>query len=471
MDDLYADEKPRLEFLKSVLRKLGLEVNEDTASVPSLSHLHLSSARASDAAELVQGWHEAGIVTKDENGAEWIKGENDTFAVVQERRRFSMGSISKAAAEALESVKQAAKEALPDATSSPVSASNTVAGKENTSPSTQADASSSTRNPSPDYNAQVKYLVPHEDTIPDGKETPHFNHAAYYANLNAFASKNCREAQGIWGKHLLYGEVVTSTSTLLEKNTTLLTQLPDGFTATATTQVSGRGRGSNVWVSPHGALMFSTVLRHSLSLSSSAPVVFVQYLAALAAVAGIRGYGKGYEDLPVKLKWPNDIYALDPSKPRSEKAYVKIAGILVNSSYAGGDYTLVVGIGMNVNNTAPSVSLSQLAAKAGLPPFTLEKLLASILTHFEEIYRRFCRTGFDRNLERIYYDSWLHTDQLVTLEAEGGVRAKIKGITSDWGLLIAEEINIDGKSTGKKFELMSDSNSFDFFKGLLKKKT
>jgi biotin--protein ligase len=154
-----------------------------------------------------------------------------------------------------------------------------------------------------------------------------------------------------------------------------------------------------------------------------------------------------------------------------ENAYVKIAGILVNSSYAGGDYTLVVGIGMNVNNPSPSASLSQLAWRAGLPPFTLEKLLASILTHFEEIYKRFCRTGFDKRLEKQYYDSWLHTDQIVTLETEGGAKAKIKGITTDWGLLVAEEVNLDGKGTGKRFELMSDSNSFDFFKGLLRKKT
>ena len=216
--------------------------------------------------------------------------------------------------------------------------------------------------------------------------------------------------------------------------------------------------------------MFSTVFRHSLALSNTAPVVFVQYLAALAIVAGIYGYGKGYEKLPVKLKWPNDIYALDPTKPEKENAYVKIAGILVNSSYAGGDYTLVVGIGMNVNNSAPSVSLSQLAEKANLPTFTLEKLLASILTQFEELYTRFCRTGFDARMENLYYENWLHTDQIVTLEAEGGAKARIKGITRDWGLLVAEEVNLDEKGTGKRWELMSDSNSFDFFRGLLKKK-
>jgi biotin--protein ligase len=76
---------------------------------------------------------------------------------------------------------------------------------------------------------------------------------------------------------------------------------------TATVQVAGRGRGSNVWVSPAGALMFSTVVRHPMEKMQSAPIVFVQYLAAMAVVKGIKTYDKGYEQLPIKMKWPNDV--------------------------------------------------------------------------------------------------------------------------------------------------------------------
>lgn len=211
-------------------------------------------------------------------------------------------------------------------------------------------------------------------------------------------------------------------------------------------------------------------MRHPLALSTSAPVVFIQYLAALAIVAGIQSYDKGYAALPVRLKWPNDIYALDPSKDPKEKAYVKIGGILVNSSYSGGDYTLVAGIGLNVTNAAPTTSLNALAAKAKLPPLTLEKLLASILVQFELLYARFCRQGFSTGFEEMYYKSWLHSEQIVTLETQGGARARIKGITRDWGLLVAEELGWEDRPTGKKWELQSDSNSFDFFKGLVKRK-
>lgn len=35
--------------------------------------------------------------------------------------------------------------------------------------------------------------------------------------------------------------------------------------------------------------------------------MFVQYIAAIAVAEAIRAYGEGYENVPVKLKWPNDI--------------------------------------------------------------------------------------------------------------------------------------------------------------------
>jgi biotin---protein ligase len=61
-------------------------------------------------------------------------------------------------------------------------------------------------------------------------------------------------------------------------------------------------------------------------------------------------------------------------------------------------------------------------------------------------------------------------DQIVTIESEGGLRARIKGITRDWGLLLAEELAYGDRETGHMITLQSDSNSFDFFKGLIKKK-
>ena len=53
--------------------------------------------------------------------------------------------------------------------------------------------------------------------------------------------------------------------------------------------------------------MFSTVVRYPSNMMAHAPVVFLQYLAAIAIVEGIKTYDTGFHSLPIRLKWPNDI--------------------------------------------------------------------------------------------------------------------------------------------------------------------
>jgi biotin--protein ligase len=407
--------------------------------------MHLSSLKPIDSAGILSTMRD--FITKDEHGDELLKDDNDTFHIVKPST-WRMVDLAKA---------------LPTEDQSTEASDQThVAGDERIV----------------DYNTIVKQVLVHEDDYPDAKQTPYFNHNAFYSNLKHYQS-NSSEQTSTFGSNLLYGEVVTSTNTILEKNTKLLRHLPTGFTATATQQVAGRGRGSNVWVSPAGQLIFSTVMRHPMAKMQAAPVAFIQYLAGIAIVKGIKTYEGGqYKDMPVKLKWPNDIYALDPIKAADgggdkRENYSKIGGILVNSHYDSKEFIAVCGCGINTNNAAPTTSLSQLVPhlpRKGLPPFTVEKLLARILTVFEELYTHFLRSGFDKYLEEMYYQQWLHSDQVVTLETENDARARIKGITRDYGLLIADELGWEDRPTGKTFTLMSDSNSFDFFKGLLKRK-
>lgn len=66
-----------------------------------------------------------------------------------------------------------------------------------------------------DLNAVVKTLVLHHDH-PPSKETPEFNHQAFYSHLDSYRSRS-KELITEFGSNLMYGEVVTSTSTMLEK--------------------------------------------------------------------------------------------------------------------------------------------------------------------------------------------------------------------------------------------------------------
>lgn len=55
--------------------------------------------------------------------------------------------------------------------------------------------------------------------------------------------------QNTLGSLLLYGEVVTSTSTVLNSNRSLLDSVPENtLLHVGTIQVSGRGRGGNTWI-------------------------------------------------------------------------------------------------------------------------------------------------------------------------------------------------------------------------------
>ncbi|KAM0246375.1 hypothetical protein ACHAQJ_010245 [Trichoderma viride] len=420
VDKLAADDKSRISFLKACLAELGLEVAQDDYMPPSLSSLHLT---AIDSAKVTELLCDLGEDIEKENGNEFIRGEADTFQIVTQEDGLNLNEL---------------QHTLPQA--------ETI----------------------DDPSSVIKKIIPHEKKLPSDDLTPRFSHERFYSSLRQY--RKIEPAAEQWGDVLLYGDVVTSTNTLLEKNPKINCKLPTGFTFTASTQVAGRGRGTNVWVAPPGSLLFSVVINHPAHLAASRPIVFIQYIAAVAIVEAIRSYDTGYENMPVKLKWPNDIYALDPTKPTSSQSYVKIGGILSQCSYFDGAYQVILGIGINATNPRPTTSLSDLLPP-NVSPLHLETLLARILTRLESIYEQFRREGFSQILETRYYRHWLHTGQAITLEAEGGVKARVIGITRDWGMLRVEETDSEGRGIGKVWSLQSDENSFDYWKGLVRRKT
>lgn len=104
----------------------------------------------------------------------------------------------------------------------------------------------------------------------------------------------------------------------------------------ATDQIAGRGRGRNGWISQSGGLQFSLIMRHHIKLRH-ASVVFIQYMIALAVVESIRER-PGYENIPLRLKWPNDIYM------ETKDGLKKVGGLLINSTFVDEEFVLVIGM-------------------------------------------------------------------------------------------------------------------------------
>ncbi|OCH92771.1 class II aaRS and biotin synthetase [Obba rivulosa] len=310
--------------------------------------------------------------------------------------------------------------------------------------------------------------------LPSKDDTPLFDISKYYAELDEARHKHvgptCTGSWGV-GEALLYGEVVTSTQTMLDKNPRFMSLLPTPFLSLATHQLAGRGRGGNVWISPAGCLQFSLLLYVPMQTLPTYRVVFVQYLFGLVVVEACRDAGVlGKLGGKVRLKWPNDIYVvLDDGEKR------KIGGVLVNTSFNGGSVEVIIGCGLNVLNPPPTTSLQQLVPPDVDIRLSMERTAAVIMAKFEEMWNTFLinRGSFAPFMD-LYLERWLHSDQLVTLTTTNPPQqVRVVGITPNHGLLrtMPERGGWSGGNGGEFIDLQPDGNSFDLMAGLIKTKS
>lgn len=315
---------------------------------------------------------------------------------------------------------------------------------------------------------ETRYIIIYEkDQRPLREQTPLFDLDLFFRHLAESRKRDSLISDKSWsiGEVLLYGQVVTSTQTMLERNPLFLSLLPTPFVFIASHQLQGRGRGSNVWVSPTGCLQVSILLRVPMSALPSSKLVFVQYLFALAVVEACYHESiLGSRAHKVRLKWPNDLYL---SLGDAETDKKKIGGILVNTSFTGGFTNIIIGCGLNVTSPMPLFSLSAVAPDATLG---LEQIAAAILAKFDKMWNVFLeeRGSFDSFMS-LYLERWLHSDQPVTLTTTNPpTKVRICGITPDHGLLRTLPENAH---TLSYIDLQPDGNSFDIMAGLIKSKT
>lgn len=322
------------------------------------------------------------------------------------------------------------------------------------------------RSQSPQEEQPVRSIIACSDgRLPERGLTPLFDLGLYYQVLSEarkqYESLLDPDAWAI-GDVLLYGETVTSTQTILEKNPTFLSKLIPPFVSLATQQLTGRGRGTNVWHSPSGCLQFSLHLRVPLSEFPANKLVFIQYLFALAVSEACREDSVlGVHAEQVKLKWPNDLYAFIGDEKK------KIGGILVNTSFMDGKVDIVIGCGLNVLNPPPLGSLSQLSPGQTL---SMERIAALIMARFKPFWELFVQErGSFEPFNKLYLDRWMHSNQVITLTTTNPPKTvRIVGITPDHGLL--RTVPAEKEGGGGFVDIQPDLNSFDVMAGLIKEK-
>jgi BirA family biotin operon repressor/biotin-[acetyl-CoA-carboxylase] ligase len=162
---------------------------------------------------------------------------------------------------------------------------------------------------------------------------------------------------------------------------------PEGTIITAISQLKGRGRRRRIWQDEPGQnVLMSIILRPPIPIESIHELTFVTSLA-IADYLNIR-FG-----ISVLLKWPNDVLVDDK----------KIAGILIEQASTDEGLAVVVGIGLNVNQSQFPSELSDIATSIALLagnryniPEIAETLSSNILLQ----YKKYLSSGFEDILTR-----------------------------------------------------------------------
>lgn len=130
------------------------------------------------------------------------------------------------------------------------------------------------------------------------------------------------------GDKIIHFDIIDSTSDYIKKN---LDSLKHGTIVIANQQSKGRGRINNTWQSPLGNLYFSFLLKQKTPQDD---LFALQMTVSLALIKVLEINGTD-----AKIKYPNDILVNNK----------KIAGILLETSGYNSIDSIIIGVGLNLN--------------------------------------------------------------------------------------------------------------------------
>ena len=192
-------------------------------------------------------------------------------------------------------------------------------------------------------------------------------------------------------------------------------------------QTAGRGRRTNRWWSSAGALTFSLVLETN---SAELPQSSWPQASLTVGLAVCEALEEILPDTDFLLKWPNDVYV----KRR------KICGVLVEAP-SGQSNKLVLGIGINVNNSlssAPEEIASMATALCDLSGRSIP--LVEVLIHvLNKLCARLDWIGSnDEELRTRWRNRCLLTHHQVQIDSEAGRIVGICQGIDDQGALVLQ---------------------------------
>jgi BirA family biotin operon repressor/biotin-[acetyl-CoA-carboxylase] ligase len=137
-------------------------------------------------------------------------------------------------------------------------------------------------------------------------------------------------------------------------------------------QSAGKGRHGRTWISKQGGLFFTILDRPRITITDYTLFSHILQIAAVKTISAVCGK-KAY------LRWPNDIYINNK----------KIAGSITEISGIGDLVTWITGgIGVNVNNKAPTLKATSISEITG-HQVSRREVLGKIIDEIDIVKKKF----------------------------------------------------------------------------------
>jgi BirA family transcriptional regulator, biotin operon repressor / biotin---[acetyl-CoA-carboxylase] ligase len=171
----------------------------------------------------------------------------------------------------------------------------------------------------------------------------------------------------------IFEEVTLTGSTNADLLARAVQGAPEGLWLRADAQDGGRGRLGRIWESPSGNLFASTIVRLRDTDPSPASLAFVTAVAVFDAVRLMA------PQVPICVKWPNDILTPDGAK---------LCGVLLERA----SDAVVVGIGLNLVWHPQNLErkVTDLITRGATPPDaqTAVEIVADVFARYLAIWRQ-----------------------------------------------------------------------------------